>query len=586
MSASLVILKPAISKIVSKISPHILSFARAKYIEYSFDKIVNLLEQRSEQIFKVRTIYENRKPLFLSEFYYPTKLIINDDEPPVLINCLSDLKIANNIVIEGTVGHGKSMFMRHLSLNEILNESTLPIFFELRKLNKNEKLLDALCSYLSDLFDLDIEEKDFFLLARNGSLSLFLDGFDEVSDSETVNNIIRYLESWSVRFPHMRVVCSARPDTAIQKNPHFYTLKISDYDENDQKKFIYNLTKDNEVTTLLMDKICNGSMDIQDLLTTPLMLTFFLKTYEVKLKTPLTLSDFYADLFDVLMNRHDALKAPFNRERFIEIEDRVLQNIFEEFCLYSKQEGNKLSFDKKFFTDGLEDSLQTLGLSVDPKNLINEYTKNICLILQDGVQYSFIHKSIQEFFIANLIKSFDTDSVKEFYEKMQSMRYSKDYLIELQFLKEMDKLNYIKFYLIPSINYFMEKIEDEKYLIDRMHIITDKQSKYKLLFEIGEDFFKNHAYINRNYISNIIIDLFLSKDLELGFINIVCADTISGVVIEPRKTQALRNYLTENSIIHTFFEKMKQELIEAEAFLAIKQRKPLKIRKLKAPETE
>lgn len=586
MSASLALLKPAISKVVEKISPHILSFAREKYIEFSISKISSLLEQRSEQMFKVRTIYENRKPTFISEFYYPTKLFFEDDEPPILITCLNEVKVQNNIVIEGTVGHGKSMFMRNLSLNEILNNSTLPIFFELRKLNKDEKLIDALCAYLSDLFDFDINEKDFYILARNGSLSLFLDGFDEVSDRDTINGIIRYLESWSVRFPHMRIVCSSRPDTAIQKNPHFYTLKISDYDDSDQKNFIYNLTKDNVITTQLMDKISNGSMDIQDLLRTPLMLSFFLKTYEVKLKTPLTLSEFYADLFDVLMNRHDALKAPFSRERFIEIEDRVLQNIFEEFCLYSKEEGNKLSFDKKFFTNGLESSLETLGLSVDPKNLINEYTKNICLILQDGVQYSFIHKSIQEFFIANLIKSFDIDSIKEFYEKMKSMNYSRDYIVELQFLKEMDKLNYIKFYLIPSINDFIKLIENEESLIDRMYILTDKQDNKKLMFMFGDDFFKEHAYINRSYLANIILDLLLSKELGLGFIKIYCNNDLNNVVVDSRKTEALRRYLVDNSIVHTFFEKMKQELVEAEAFLATKQRKPLKIRRVKVSESE
>jgi len=578
MTSSFILLKPALSKIISKISPHIINFARAKYIEYNVDKTVGLLEQRAEQIFKVRTIYENRKPTFIGEFYYPTKILIDDGQAPRLINCLNEIKEQNNIVIEGTVGHGKSMFMRHLSLNEILKESTLPIFFELRKLNKDEELIDALCSYLTDLFDFEIEKKDFYLLARNGSLSLFLDGFDEISDINTVNNIIRYLESWSVRFPHMRIVCSSRPDTAIQKNPYFYTLKISEYDNTDQKNFIYNLTKDNHITTQLMDKISNGSVDIQDLLRTPLMLTFFLKTYEVKLKTPITLSDFYSDLFDVLMNRHDALKAPFHRTRFIEIEERVLQNIFEEFCLYSKEEGNKLSFDHKFFANGLEKSVKLLGISVDPKNLINEFTKNICLILQDGVQYSFIHKSIQEFFIANLIKSFDIESIKDFYSKMRSMEYSSEYVVELQFLKEMDKLNYIKFYLLPSLNGFIEKCIDEDFFINKMHIIVADESKHTLLFELGNNFFTEYAYVYRHYISSVVVDLILLKEPNLYFKKIFCGNDLNGLVVDPRKTSTMRKYLRENSIIHTIFERMKQDLADAEGFLAVKKRKTFRVR--------
>lgn len=54
------------------------------------------------------------------------------------------------------------------------------------------------------------------------------------------------------------------------------------------------------------------------------------------------------------MNRHDALKAPFNRNRFIDLDDSTLQNIFEEFCLYTKNNGNKLTFSKSYMKEGLE----------------------------------------------------------------------------------------------------------------------------------------------------------------------------------------------------------------------------------------
>ena len=210
----------------------------------------------------------------------------------------------------------------HLTLNEVISKRTLPIFFELRRLKKNEKLIDALNESLTDLFDIEINKEDFYTLARDGVLTLFLDGFDEISNLELINEIIRDLESWATRFPHMRIVCSSRPESSLQNSPHFFPIKICNYDENDQNQFLFNLTKDYDITAQLMDKISTSSMSMQQLLCTPLMLTLFLKTYEVKLKTPLTLSEFYSDLFDVLMNRHDALKAPFNRNRFIDLDDK------------------------------------------------------------------------------------------------------------------------------------------------------------------------------------------------------------------------------------------------------------------------
>ena len=103
------------------------------------EKAINNLEQRFETVLKVRTIYETRKPTHISEFYYPTKVSWNDDS--YTINQISDIKISNNILVVGTIGHGKSMFMRHLTLNEVISKRTLPIFFELRRLKKNEKLI-------------------------------------------------------------------------------------------------------------------------------------------------------------------------------------------------------------------------------------------------------------------------------------------------------------------------------------------------------------------------------------------------------------------------------------------------------------
>ena len=373
-------IRPAITEIFKRISPYLITKAKGAYLAANSEKALNNLEQRFETVLKVRTIYETRKPTHISEFYYPTKVSWNDDS--YTINQISDIKISNNILVVGTIGHGKSMFMRHITLNEVISKRTLPIFFELRRLKKNEKLIDALNENLTDLFDIDINKEDFYTLARDGILTLFLDGFDEISNFELINEIIRDLESWATRFPHMRIVCSSRPESSLQNSPHFFPIKICNYDENDQNQFLFNLTKDHDITAQLMDKISTSSISMQQLLCTPLMLTLFLKTYEVKLKIPLTLSEFYSDLFDVLMNRHDALKAPFNRNRFIDLDDSTLQNIFEEFCLYTKNNGNKLTFSKSYMKEGLEESVKILKLSIDPKNLIEEFTKNICLILE------------------------------------------------------------------------------------------------------------------------------------------------------------------------------------------------------------
>lgn len=581
-------LRPAIAEIFKRISPYLIKKAKGAYLVANSDKALNNLEQRFETVLKVRTIYETRKPTHISEFYYPTKVSWNDDS--YTINQISDIRISNNILVVGTIGHGKSMFMRHITLNEVISKRTLPIFFELRRLKKNEKLITALTENLTDLFDIEINNEDFYTLARDGVLTLFLDGFDEISDFEVINEIIRDLESWSTRFPHMRIVCSSRPDSALQNSPHFFPIKICNYDESDQNQFLFNLTKDHNITAQLMDKISTSSMSMQQLLCTPLMLTLFLKTYEVKLKTPLTLSEFYADLFDVLMNRHDALKAPFNRSRFIDLEDSVLQDIFEEFCLYTKNNGNKVTFSKIYFKDGLEESVKILKLSIDPKNLIEEFTKNICLILQDGNDYSFIHKSIQEFFVANLIKSFDIDYLKEFYTQMRCIEASQEYSIELAFLRELDKLNYTKYYLMPNLSYFTSYYNGElnKYnLTDQFSIRFNKDTPEEIILVINFpfDFTSMCSYINRILLQRVIFRIMLECN-ELSISRIMIFDSnddqnefINTYEEHTPKSIILRRFINSNSLSITFIDFLNQELEEARDYITTKSRSAFKIKR-------
>lgn len=582
------ILRPAITEIFKRISPYLIQKAKGAYVSANIEKALNNLEQRFETVLKVRTIYETRKPTHISEFYYPTKVSWNDDS--YTINQISDIRISNNLLIVGTIGHGKSMFMRHITLNEVISKRTLPIFFELRRLKKNEKLITALTENLTDLFDITITNEDFYHLARDGSLTLFLDGFDEISDFDVINEIIRDLESWATRFPHMRIICSSRPESALQNSPHFFPIKICNYDENDQNKFLFNLTKDHAITTQLMEKISTSSISMQQLLCTPLMLTLFLKTYEIKLKTPLTLSEFYADLFDVLMNRHDALKAPFHRGRYIDLEDSVLQNIFEEFCLYTKNNGNKLTFSKSYFKEGLEESVKVLNISIDPKNLIEEFTKNLCLILQDGSDYSFIHKSIQEFFVANLIKSFDIDYLQEFYTEMRCIEASQEYSIELAFLRELDRLNYTKFYLIPNLSYFISYYNRDlkKYnLTDQFSISFNKDTPddLYLLINFPFEFTSMCSYINRILLQKVILRIMIEcSELRLSKIMICDITDDHNEVLKTlenstNKSIILRRFINSNSLNTIFISFIEQELKEAREYILTKSRSAFKVKR-------
>ena len=66
---------------------------------------------------EVKTFGQLDKDVPLSSFYYPTRL--SGIDKLLEVDNLAQLPRTGNLVIEGTVGQGKSMFLRHLCAQEL-----------------------------------------------------------------------------------------------------------------------------------------------------------------------------------------------------------------------------------------------------------------------------------------------------------------------------------------------------------------------------------------------------------------------------------------------------------------------------------
>lgn len=48
---------------------------------------------------------------------------------------------------------------------------------------------------------------------------------------------------------------------------------------------------------------------------------------------------------------------------------------------------------------------------------MNDFTKYLCLILQDGTEFTFIHRSIHEFYLAKFISKLEIENAKKIFNK-------------------------------------------------------------------------------------------------------------------------------------------------------------------------
>lgn len=416
-----------------------------KYDEHKLEQALNNLSDKIIKVTKVKTIYKGDDSIDLHEFYIPTRI----ESITTSIKFVTDIG-EQSMVLEGTVGQGKSIFMRYLTSQEAKKGQRIPLFYELRRLDDNDTLTNALSKQINNWIT-EFEESDFDRVAKTGKLVLFLDGFDEVPHDK-VKKLLNEIEEWCERYPNMQIIVSSRPEADIQRSNYLKVFKLSEYRFYEQSLLIDKLVEESESNKLLKQAIKDSNTEIQDLLKTPLMVTLFVMNYRGSLEIPTNQHEFYKNLFTILISRHDKTKPGFKREANSGLNELELQEVFEEFCFITFSI-DVLVFDDSKAIEVIKDCLENQNLSDSPRLVLRDLSKNLCLILKDGLEYTFIHKSIQEFYYASFV--YNQPEMKiEFYKDCDN-----DFIVDkrniLNFLESMDTYYFYKYYSIPVFSEFI-----------------------------------------------------------------------------------------------------------------------------------
>lgn len=462
-------LKEPVKKLANWIFDEVSDGIDNRAIEQSFQN----LSSKISNVIMVKTFYHINESIDLRTFYVPTRI---KDVSSVVNNIV---KIdSGSVVLEGTVGQGKSIFMRYLTYQEANQGNRVPIFFEFRRLIEDQDLEDAISTIISNWIPL-FKKENFNKIAESGQVVLFLDGFDEVPQ-EKINRLINEIEGWSERYPNMQVVISTRPESEIQKSIPFKVYKLAEYEFHEQKELIRKLVSDEEFQENLIKNIEESSLEIKDLLKTPLMVTLFVKQYEVNLKIPKNQSEFYENLFSNIASLHDNTKAGFIRELNSKLDVVKLQEVFEEFCFLTGN-SEKLVLSRRESIEIIKKCISNQGVNTNPDDVLKDFSTVVCLLLKDGSEYSFIHRSIQEYFYSSFISRKSSIAKKMFYTKLLQ---DSDFYMKLRnvvdFLEKSDNYNYYKYFKLLIINSYIDVFditENSNTLIDSFYVTNVNGSR-------------------------------------------------------------------------------------------------------------
>ncbi|MBS2023018.1 MAG: NACHT domain-containing protein [Deltaproteobacteria bacterium] len=440
--------KKALANVIEKV----VTLATEKGLKWIQDwknqNSLELVHKRLRGIRSVKTVWQIEKHVDLLKFYYPSKVIINDQRRT--IRDLADFGCDDSLVVQGTVGQGKSIFFRYLVSKEVYNGQVIPLFVELRRVAAGSTLVDHIASELTTL-GLPSTSETVAFLAEHGKLILFLDAFDEVKDDQRPE-LLAQMEQLLTRSEKLRILVSSRPDSGIAASPKFRVVNLSPLDvgTREYEAVIQRIAPSQDIALQVVQGINKASFDLRQLLTTPLMVTLLVFRYQADQSIPEQVVDFYSRLFDLLLNRHDGSKPGYRRPRTSKAGDKALEDIFSGICFLTrrKQQG---SFSKRDLVKITQEAITATGQLLDAEHVFHDLVHITCLILVEGDECRFLHKSVQEYHAALFIREQPDESIKSFLQTAMRGSNWNVWLTELRFLEEMIPYTFFKWLAIPDI---------------------------------------------------------------------------------------------------------------------------------------
>lgn len=298
----------------------------------------------------------------------------------------------------------------------------------------------------------EMTEELFHFFAEKGRLLLLLDAFDEVKEALR-EDVITELENLLKRHEALRAVVTSRPESGIASSPSLRIFRLSPLAGREYESVIRRMANDAETAEAIINGIRKDAAQISPVLTTPLMVALLMVRYKIDQSLPENDAAFYNGLFTLLLQRHDKSKGGYVRPRKSGLSDTSLLDFFNALCFVTRK-ANEISFSRNQLTVYARQALSIICQEADSDRILEDIIDITCLILVDGDECRFIHKSVQEYHAALFIRDQPQESAIAFFSAMTDLwsRWSQ----ELRFLSTIDRYRYLKFFHIPQLKRLLQ----------------------------------------------------------------------------------------------------------------------------------
>lgn len=393
------------------------------------NKISDYLEIEYDRNNRTKTILHRHEPVELEIFYQPLFIKRAVENWERSMNSSKSKRIptknveelftkGNCVTIIGTAGSGKSTLVKYLFVSSIKSDYKIPIKVELRYLNDYDK---DLLSYVNEeiIKFSEIAKCDEVVdrMMSAGGFIIFFDGYDEISSAKK-EVITKDICRMTKKYNSNSYVLTSRPFVNIDMLEGFVNYQVCDLSDAEIESFVRKQFHESEKE--LADRIIQTIKDesskaYRSFLSNPLLLSMFIITYQTDSNIPQKRSDYYNQVFNTLYSVHDtSSKLGYVREKKTGLSKEDFVEILKRFSFTSFFQ-QKYSFTLEYFENQLNDLKKDLNLSFANDEFIEDTEVAIGVLTQEGVEITFPHRSLQEYFAALFVTTVSYSNKKKIY---------------------------------------------------------------------------------------------------------------------------------------------------------------------------
>lgn len=388
----------------------------------------------------------------------------------------------NHITLLGNYGTGKSTTLKHLmyvqaqKYLENPDDERIPIFIELKGFRQAPKSRQLITDILVNDFGVNINYRKFQELNEKGKFLIILDGFDEMADRVLDGLPFEHFEELSAfACDKGKVILSSRThyfrDHEQLLEVHLQTSNRLSFleDRNEYEILFLNSVTEHDINDYLKayfnnnweyyKNIIKKTYDLYSLAEVPILLNMIVQTLPEMISEGMQInrSAIYQTFTDKWLKRDNWRRALHKNDRLYFCKELA-------FYFYTSNQ-NTVHWSElpRFIREYFKDKVKThTDLDVFDSDV---RTSNFLKRKEDSGEYSFVHKSFMEYFVA-----------RYFYENIERRVYN-----GLDQLEDYVKSKVIYEFLIEMLSKkdvdFLFQVVHEKEVYDYSKLMSNKESE-------------------------------------------------------------------------------------------------------------